>query len=354
MEYQALMYVPGRAPLPFELDPNASGLQLFSKRVLVMDRCPNLLPPYLRFMRGVVDSADLPLNVSREMLQHDRHITAMRRFLTKKVVEALEGMAAQEPETYLQLWELFGRFLKEGVASDSEHRDVLARLLRFPSSRSETELTSLPEYVTRMRPDQNEIIYLTGESRRVLESSPHLEAYRARGWEVLLLLDPVDELVVEWVRELDRHPLRSAAKGEVPGAAEVAPVPSATHEELTPLLAFLQRHLADHVREVRLSRRLTTSPACLVGGEQDLSPQLERILHASGAEIPVSKRILELNPDHEVVRRLAARYGVEPDSPALVDAAQILLGYALVAEGSPLPDPGGFARTLAALLERAL
>lgn len=354
MEYQALMYVPGRAPLPFELGPNASGLQLYSKRVLIMERCPNLLPPCLRFVRGVVDSADLPLNVSREMLQHDRHITAMRRFLTKKVVDALEGMAAREPEVYLKLWELFGRFLKEGVASDGEHRDVLARLLRFPSSRSATELTSLPEYVTRMKPDQDEIVYLTGESRRVLESSPHLEAYLARGWEVLFLLDPVDELVVEWVRELEHHPLRSAAKGEVPGAAEVAPEASAAHAELAPLLGFLQKQLAEQVREVRLSRRLTSSPACLVGGEQDLSPQLERILHASGAEVPASRRILELNPDHEVVRRLAARHGAEPDSPALAEAAQVLLGYALVAEGSPLPDPTGFARALAALLGRAL
>lgn len=354
MEYQALMYVPGRAPLPFELDPNAAGLQLYSKRILIMERCPNLLPPYLRFVRGVVDSADLPLNVSREMLQHDRHIAAMRRFLTKKVVDGLEGTAAREPETYLTLWGLFGRFLKEGVASDAEHRDALVRLLRFPSSRSETALTSLPEYVTRMKPDQREIVFVTGESRKVVQSSPHLEAFLARGWEVLLLLDPVDELVVEWVRELEGHPLRSAAKGEVPGAAEVAAEASGDPEELRPLLDFLRQQLAEQVREVRLSRRLTSSPACLVGDEQDLSPQLERILHASGAEVPASRRILELNPDHEVVRRLAGRHAAEPGSPALADAAQVLLGYALVAEGSPLPDPAGFARALAALLGRAL
>lgn len=356
MEYQALLYIPGRTPMPFETGPGQAGLQLYSKRVLIMERCENLLPPWLRFVRGVVDSADLPLNVSREMLQHDRHIAAMRRFLTKKVVDALATMAEKEAEAYLKVWELFGRFLKEGVASDADHREPLTRLLRFPSSRSATDLTSLPDYLLRMQPNQQEIVYLTGESRRIAESSPHLEAYLARGWEVLYLLDPVDELVVEWVRDFEGHPLRSAAKGEVPQAAKVGrdETPQAVQDELQPLLTFLQQQLGEQVREVCLSRRLTTSPACLVSGEQDLSPQLERILHATGAEIPSPKRILELNPEHEVVKRLAARHHADPQAPELAEAAQLLVGYALVAEGSPLPDPAAFARTLVALLARSL
>lgn len=355
MEYQALLYIPGRAPLPFEAGPAQGGLQLYSKRVLIMERCETLLPPWLRFVRGVVDSADLPLNVSREMLQHDRHIAAMRRFLTKKVVEALAAMTTQEPESYLKVWELFGRFLKEGVASDADHREALVRLLRFPSSASASELTSLPDYLLRMQPGQREIVYLTGDSRKIVESSPHLEAYLARGWEVLYLLDPVDELVVEWVQELEGHPLRSAGKGEMP-AAEVKPdeAQRAVEEGLKPLLGYLEAQLAEQVKEVRLSRRLTTSPACLVGGAQDLSPQLERILHATGAEVPVQKRILELNPEHEVVKRLAERHRTHPEAPELAEAAQVLVGYALVAEGSPLPDPSAFARALAALLARSL
>lgn len=356
MEYQALLYIPGRAPLPFELDPTTTGLQLFSKRVLIMERCPNLLPQYLRFLRGVVDSADLPLNLSREMLQHDRHIVAMRRFLTKKVVETLAATASKEPDVYLKLWGFFGHFVKEGVASDSDHRDALVRLLRFASSRSASELTSLPDYVTRMHPDQKEIVYLSGESRKVVETSPHLEGLLARGWEVLYLLEPVDELVVEWVREFEGHTLRSAAKGEVPQGTDGSPSEEKTpeHEEFTALLAFLGAQLGEQIKEVRLSRRLTTSPACLVSEEGDLSPQLERILHASGAEIPTAKRILELNPEHELTRRLAQRHRASPAAPELAEAAQVLLGYALVAEGSPVPDPSTFTRALAALLTRAV
>jgi molecular chaperone HtpG len=354
MEYQALLYIPGRAPLPFEVGPTWGGLQLYAKRVLIMERCETLLPPYLRFVRGVVDSADLPLNVSREMLQHDRHIAAMRRFLTRKVVESLGAMAPKEPERYLKVWDPFGRFLKEGVATDTEHREALVRLLRFFSSRSSDELTSLGDYIPRMKPDQKEILFLAGESRKVVEASPHLEAYLARGWEVLYLLDPVDELVVEWVRELEGHPLRSAARGEAAVPVEGDGARPTRQDELAPLLAYLQQQLAEEVKEVRLSHRLTTSPACLVAGEHDLSPQLERILQAGGAERPAQKRILEVNPEHEVVRRLRSRLEASPDDPAVAEAAQLLLGYALVAEGSAVPDPGRFARALASLLGRAL
>ncbi len=358
-EYQALLFIPPRAGLLLDPAAAAVGLQLYSKRVMIMEHCPSLLPPYLRFVRGVVDSADLPLNISRETLQHDRHIAAIRRFLTKKVLDALSEMAAAQPERYLEVWRELGRILKEGIAGDHENRERLTALLRFASSRDAHSLVSLEEYVAGMAADQDEIYYLTGESRRVIESSPHVEALLSRGIEVLYLTDPVDELVVESVREYAGKKLRSVGKGQVElGAEEERRAADerlkARESELAALLKALGERLAEHVKEVRLSRRLTTSPACLVGGEHDMSPQLERILEAAGAGAPRQKRILELNADHEIVAALARRVAAGEDDPSLDDAAQALLGYALLAEGSPLADPTRFTKALAALLLKAL
>jgi molecular chaperone HtpG len=358
-EYQALLFIPSRAPLM--LDPSGGnwGLQLFSKRVMIMEHCPSLLPSYLRFVAGVVDSADLPLNISREMLQHDRHIAAIRRFLTRKLLDAFAEMATAEPDGYAKLWRELGRLLKEGVSSDHENRDRLVGLLRFESSRDTSSLTSLQEYVDRAKPGQTEIFYLTGESRRVIESSPQLEVLLARGVEVLYLTDPVDELVVGWVTEFAGKKLRSVGKGEVEVGSEeerrAQEERLKTREtELGSLLEALKGRLSEHVKEVRLSRRLTTSPACLVAGEHDMSPHLERILEAAGAAAPHQKRILELNPEHEIVIGLQKKLA-DGGAEALLDsAAQALLGYALLAEGSPLPDSAAFTKALAELLQRAL
>jgi molecular chaperone HtpG len=357
-EYQALLFVPSR--LPAYLDPHGEGwgLQLYSKRVMIMEHCQSLLPPWLRFVRGVVDSADLPLNISRETLQQDRHITAIRRFLTKKLLEALSDMASTEPEAYLKVWREVGRVLKEGVAQDHDNRDRITRLLRFESSREAGRLSSLADYVSHMKPDQGEILYLTGESRRAIESSPHLEAILARGLEVFYLTDPIDELVVEWVAEFEGKKLRSLGRGEVEvGDAVEREAAEERLKQAEPsfasLLEALRTRLQEHVKAVRLSRRLTASPACLVADEHDMSPQMERILAAAGAAAPHAKRILELNPDHEVVTRLRDRLASGDESP-LDDAAEAIYGYALLAEGSPLPDPARFTRTLAALLARSL
>ena len=358
-EYQALLFVPQHAPIL--LDPTAAswGLQLYSKRVMIMEHCSSLLPTYLRFVKGVVDSADLPLNISRETLQHDRHIAAIRRFLTKKVLDAFAEMARTEPDTYLKVWRELGRILKEGIASDHENRDRLIPLLRFGSSRDAQTLTSLQEYVDRAAPGQTEIYYATGESRRIIETSPHLEGLLARSVEVLYLTDPVDELVVDWVKEFAGSKLRSVGKGPLElGAEEERRAADeklkVREEELHGVLKALGERLAEHVKEVRLSRRLTSSPACLVAGEHDLSPQMERILEAAGAGAPHAKRILELNPDHEIVAALSRRLAAGAEDSLLDDAAQALLGYALLAEGSPLPDAARFTKALAALLVKAL
>lgn len=326
-----------------------------------MDRCRALLPPFLRFVKGVVDSADLPLNLSREMIQQDRQIGQMRTWLTRKVLDHLAAMLADRRETYLKFWSEFGPVLKEGLAQESEHADRLLKLLLFHSTREAPEPTSLAEYVARMPEGQASLYYVAGESRAVAERSPHLEAFRARGYEVLFFVDPIDEFVAQSVHEFEGRPLVSVARAGVePGseserkAAEDAR--RARETELRPFLAFLEQTLGDTIREARVSSRLTTSPACLVAGEHDLSPGLERLLRqASGKDDEgVTKRILEVNDGHALVAKLRALHAASPEDPSLADAAHLLLGTALLAEGAAPPDPAAFAAKLATLLTRAL
>ncbi|MGE0461864.1 MAG: molecular chaperone HtpG [Vicinamibacterales bacterium] len=361
LEYQALLFLPSKAPFDLYYRDQEYGLQLHVRRVLIMDRCRALLPPFLRFVKGVVDSADLPLNLSREMIQQDRQIGQMRTWLARKVLDHLAAMLADRRETYLKFWSEFGPVLKEGLAQETEHRDRLLKLLLFHSTREAPEPTSLAEYVARMPEGQSSLYYVTGESRAVAERSPHLEAFRAKGYEVLFFVDPIDEFVAESVHEFEGKALVSVARAGVePGseserkAAEDARKTRET--ELRPFLAFLERTLGDTIREARVSSRLTTSPACLVAGEHDLSPGLERLLRqASGRdEEVVTKRILEVNDSHELVAKLRALHASSPDDPSLADAAHLLLGAALLAEGSAPPDPAAFAAKLAALMARAL
>ena len=324
-----------------------------------MEACEDLLPPYLRFVRGVVDSADLPLNVSRETLQQDRHIVQIRKWITGKLLKTLEKMRDERRDDYLKLWREFGRILKEGVTTESEHRDRLTQLFLFASSNDGAAVTSLAEYVTRMKDGQDEIFYLTGESRAAIESSPHLEAFAARGYEVLYLDDPVDEILVQFVTEHDSKRLRSVAKGDVDLGSESERKEARAQldeqkKELGDLLAVVAKHLGEHVKEVRLSSRLTTSPACLVGSEHDLSPQLERLLRHSHQEVPKQKRILELNPGHPVVKRLAERFAADAVDPEVATTARLLHGYAVLAEGSQLPDPTGFNHLLVELMARTV
>jgi len=359
MEYKALLFIPSEAPFDLYYVGHESGLRLYVKRVSIMEHCEELLPRYLRFVQGVVDSPDLPLNVSREILQHDRQIKQIRKGLQKKILDTLSKMKKDDGEKYEKFWKPFGRALKEGVAEDFENRDKVVDLLLFPSSRDPEKLTSLADYVDRMQEGQDVIYYMTGESRDVIEASPHLEAFRDKGIEVLFLTDAVDELVVQALTEYKDKKLQSAGKGTVDlGTEEEKENKKKELDEKAKtyeaLLERMQAALSENVKEVRLSSRLTSSPACLVGAEEDVSPRVEKWLRQQQGDIPAQKRILELNPDHPIVTRLKAKFDVVEDSEAVPEYAELLFGYALLAEGSEIPDPAEFAKRFAELMEKGL
>ena len=361
LEYQALLFFPRHASFDLYFRDQQFGLQLYVRRVLIMDRCQNLLPPYLRFVKGIVDSADLPLNVSREMIQQDRHISQMQNWLSRKVLEHLQQMLDSDRDKFKTLWGEFGAVLKEGVAGDGDVKDRLLPLLLFQSSNDPVALTTLDEYVTRMKPEQTEIYYLTGESRAVVEHSPHLEAFQAKAYEVLYLVDPVDELVAERVQDFDGKPVKSIGKGTVELGSEddrkqAEANLSEQRKRFASLLEFLQTTLDDAVKEVRLSTRLIASPVCLVSADDDISPTLERMLRRSqgtgaGAQ---QKRILELNPKHAITSKLQERFVADQSDPLLVNYAHLLLDYALLAEGSDLPDPSRFNKSIGDLMVNGL
>src|SRR5215475_4899409 len=347
-EYQALLFIPSQAPLDLFYTTGKFGLHLYVRRVLIMEHCEELLPGYLRFIRGVVDSADLPLNVSRQRLQEDRHIAQIRKWLSKKVLDSLEDMQKKEPEKYVTLWKHFGRVLKEGAGFDFENKDKLVPLFLFESSSDPEKLTSLKEYVARMKSDQNAIYYLTGPSRRAVEHSPHLEAFREKGIEVLYMGDPVDEMFVQWQAECEGKPRKAIAKGsaDLGEAKDLAE----KQREFTKLTEALQQKLDDRVKEVRLSSRLTSSPACLVVAEHDVSPNLEKLLNQMKGETSKQKRILELNPNHEIIAKLRDR----ADDASLDDIAEVLYGYAVLAEGSELQDPLKFNQAVVRVLAKTV
>jgi molecular chaperone HtpG len=358
LEYRALLFVPSEAPFDLFYAGYEAGLKLYVRRVLIVERSADLLPRYLRFLSGVVDSPDLPLNVSREMLQHDRQIRQIRKALVKKILDSFSDLKEKDREKYLTLWKAFGRVLKEGLSEDSENKEKVAELLLFQSSHHEETLSSLADYVSRMKEGQVEIYYLTGASRAGIESSPHLEAFRARAIEVLYLTDAVDELVVEALAEYQGKKLKSAGKGTVDlGPAEEREEKKKELDEKTRtyqgLLERIQKALDDRIKEVRLSARLTSSPACLVGAEHDFSPRLEQLLMRE-TDRPRQRRILELNPDHEIVKRLEEMPESDAASEKLGEYAELLYGYAVLAEGSELPDPAAFARRIADLMSRGL
>jgi molecular chaperone HtpG len=351
-EYQALLYAPSEAPFDLYYQSGKWGLHLYVRRVLIMELCQDLLPPYLRFMRGVVDSADLPLNVSRQRLQEDRHIAQIKKWLTRKVLDSFDEMNRKEPDEYLKLWKNFGRVLKEGATLDFENKDRLLALFLFESSADPEKLTTLEAYVSRMKEDQKAIYYITGPSRRAVEHSPHLEAFRARGYEVLFLTDPVDEMFVQWVWEYKEKKLKSIVKG----VADLGDDKDLTAKvrEFSTLMDVLQSKLDENVRQVRLSGRLTSSPVCLVVADEDMSPNLESLLGKAKGEITRQKRIMEINPDHELVGRMRALHAANPEDPALDDFANILYGYALLAEGSEMPEPQKFNEALLRVITKAV
>ncbi|MBB1058560.1 molecular chaperone HtpG [Dietzia sp. B19] len=359
-EYQALLFLPTQVPFDLFSPDTKRGVQLYVRRVFIMDDCEELVPPFLRFVKGIVDAQDLSLNVSREILQQDRQIRAIRKRLVKRALQTIEQIRTDRPEEFRSFWKNFGAVLKEGLISDVDAREQLLAVSTFASTRAASDEatggdddevgTTIAEYVSRMAEGQEEIYYLTGTSRAAVENSPHLEAFRARGVEVLVLTDPVDEVWVDAVGEVDGRRLRSVAKGDVDLSGIGSPVEEekgqADSAEFTGLLEWLGEELSDEVKQVRLSQRLTESAACMVGDEFDMTPQLEAMYRASGMELPVSKRILELNPSHPLVERLRSQYSEDPSAPGLADTARLLSGAAVLAEGGTLADPAAFAKLL--------
>lgn len=358
-EYQALLFIPSRAPLDLYMRDRKRGVQLYVKRVFIMDDCEALMPEYLRFVKGVVDAQDLSLNVSREILQQDRQIQLIRRRLVKKVLSTVKDMMTDNVEGYQTVWKEFGRAVKEGLLSDFENQDTILDIASFSSTHDAEQLTTLRQYLERMKEEQEHIYYMTGESRSLIESSPHMEAFQVKGFEVLLLTDPVDEMWVDSVREFDGKRLQSIAKGQVDLDTEeekktAEPERDQQKKDFADLLSWMTTTLQDDVKEVRLSSRLTSSPACIVGDTHDITPTLEKMYRAMGQGMPSIKRILELNPTHPLVSGLQRAYDERKDDAGLAETAELLYGMALLAEGGELSDPSRFIRLLADRLARTL
>lgn len=354
IEYSSLLFVPSSQPFDLWEPERKHRVKLYVRRVFVTEAAEGLIPPYLRFLRGVIDSEDLPLNVSREMLQSNPTVAKIRQGVTKKVLAELGRKAKDDAEAYGKFWTAFGAVLKEGIYEDRDQRDALLPLLRFRTTKGD-DLVSLEEYVGRMRPGQDEIWYITGDDAAALARSPQLEGFRARDVEVLLLTDPVDEFAVPSLGEFQGKPFKSATRGgadlsKIEAPAE-APKPEAG-EGVDELVAALKLALADQVKDVRASQRLTDSAVCLVADEGDNDLHLERLLKQHRRVDSSSKRILEVNPGHPLIRRLAERAAAR--DPALEDCAFLLLDQARIIEGEPLPDPAAFSRRLSEALVRGL
>jgi len=358
-EYEALLFVPAQAPYDLFYHASEPGLRLYAKRVVVLEKCPELLPQYLRFIRGVVDASDLPLNISRQSLQQDRHITQIRKWLTRKILDELSDLHTKEPEGYLKFWRQFGRVMKEGPGSDHDSREKILPLLLFESSHHPEEFTTLKSYVERMKPEQAEILYLTGESRKIIMNSPHLEAVQQKGYEVLYLSDPVDEMLVQQVFEFEGKRLKSINKGVLKlgseeERAEAEESLKKRSEEYAGFLEALQKTLTAEVKQVRLSNRLVSFPACLVTEEHEYSPHLERMLQKGKGAGPKQRRIMEINPDHTIIKRLYERFHANHEDALISDSIELLFSLALLAEGSEIADPVRFNHIALGAVERTL
>ncbi|MCG7982563.1 MAG: molecular chaperone HtpG [Candidatus Thiodiazotropha lotti] len=351
-EYTALLYVPSRAPFDLWDRDQKHGVKLFVRRVFIMDEAEKLMPRYMRFVRGVVDSDDLPLNVSREILQHNRKIDTIRQANVKRVLGALEKLAENDKEKYQEFWDQFGKVLKEGPAEDYANKEKLSALLRFASTHNEQDeqTVSLADYVSRMREGQDKIYYITADSAAAARFSPHLEVLKKKGIEVLLLSDRVDEWLVTSLTEFDGKPLHSVAKGELDlgelDDKEEQESQEKQAEEHKALLERMQQVLQESVKEIRVSQRLTDSPACLVVEEHDMSANLARVLKSVGQDAPQTKPIMEVNATHPLVVQLEN----ESDEARFGDLSKVLFDQAQLAEGGQLDDPAAFVRRLNSLM----
>ncbi len=356
-EYILLLYIPSRAPFDLWNRDSRHGVKLYVRRVFIMDDAEQLMPTYLRFVRGIVDSNDLPLNISREILQHNRLIDTIRSNAVKKILGLLTDLATKDKEKYATFWQAFGRVLKEGLAEDHGNQETIVKLLRFAStySSSETQDVSLEDYVARMKEGQDKIYYLIAESFAAAKDSPLLEIFKKKGVEVLLLSDPVDFLLEGEIREFQGTTLQSVSRGEIDLSKlkeeqeeekeEQQPSPGETQE----LLERLKTVLGEKVKEVRLTTRLTTSPACLVVDEFDMDPNLQRLLRAAGQTIPSAKPILEINAHHPIILKLSD----EGDEKRFADWAFVLFDQSVLSLGEKLDDPINFVNRLNGLLAEA-
>ncbi len=346
-EYSALLYVPSKAPFDLFFPDRKHGVQLYCKRVFIMDDCRELIPEYLRFIKGVVDAPDLNLNVSREILQQDRLVRNIRKNLVKKVLDMLKGL---EKETYDTFYEEFGPVLKEGIHSDFENKDRISELVQFRTTRSDGKYVRLKEYVDNMKPEQKDIYFITGDNLATLINSPHLEALKAKDYEVLLMTDPVDEWVVQSLTEYDGKTLRSAEKGDL----DVEEKSEEEKQRYNALFGYIKSKLETKVKEVKPSSHLKDSIACLSGDAYDMSAYMEKLLKASGNETPEMKRVLELNTSHPVLEKINSIFEKDRNNPALQEYSELLLDMAIIGEGGKIENPSRFNKMIGELMNSAL
>jgi molecular chaperone HtpG len=358
IEYAALLFVPSTRPMDLFHPDRKHCVKLYVRRVFITDSCEEVIPPYLRFLRGVVDSEDLPLNISREMLQHNPMLAKIRSGITKRVLGDLQKKAESDPKDFLAFWDSFGAVLKEGLYEEPAQREAILKLARFRTTDA-AGTTSLADYVTRMRPGQDAIYYISGDEVEALARSPHLEGFAARGVEVLLLTDPVDEFWVPVVGSFDGKALKSVTRGAADLAKIAAPEGKPDEPEAPPppgvdsLVALFRLTLSEAVKDVRASQRLTDSAVCLVADEGDMDIHLERLLKQHRQLDAGAKRVLEINPRHPLILGLARRIGEKGGSDGIAEAAWLLLDQARIVEGDPLPDAPAFSRRLAEVMRRA-
>jgi len=344
-EYTALLYIPSKAPFDLFRPDRKHGIHLYCKRVFIMDDCQELLPPYLGFIHGVVDAPDLNLNVSREILQQDRLVRNIQKNLVKKIFETIKSLSDEDYELF---WGQFGEMLKNGVPMDMDNRDKLSELLRYRSTKSEGKLVSLEAYYTAMPADQEHIYYLNGENLASLINSPHLERLKDKGYEVLLMTDPVDEFVVEALGEYKGKQFKSAEKGDIDEAEKVEA------GEYADFIGFVKEQLKDNVKDVKPSSHLKDSIACLTGDDFAMSPYLEKLLKANGQVVPEQKRVLELNLEHPLFTKLKDLFEREPESAVLKERLELIYDSAVLSEGGRIENPSRFSKLLGDVLNSEL
>ncbi|MBT8114167.1 MAG: molecular chaperone HtpG [Arenicella sp.] len=346
LEYTSLLFIPKKAPFDLWNRDTRKGIKLYVRRIFIMDDAEHLMPNYLRFVKGVIDSADLPLNVSREILQSDRDIVKIKGRAVKRVLDELKRIAGDEAENYQDFWNEFGQVIKEGIVEDMANKDSITPLLRFASTAndSDSQSVSLEDYVGRMQQDQEAIYYITADSWKAAQGSPHLEMFNKKNIEVLLLSDPVDEWLVNSLPEFNEKPLKSVSKGDLQLTEEEQKQREQQKQQMSSVTEKLQQVLSDSVKEVRLTGRLTESPACLVADENDPGANLERIMKAMGQDAPTLKPILEINPQHPLVKQL------DIESEQFSDWAQLLFDQAALSEGAQIKDPAAYVKIVNRLL----